>query len=330
MSTPQACPFGIWFEPEMINPDSDLYRLHPDWAMGGEDQVLGRSQMALDMANPDVRDHIFKCIAAILSAHEIDYIKWDHNRVLPYPDQSQTYGSYALIDALRAAFPKVEIESCASGGGRIDMGILSRTHRVWLSDSNDALERMPMQHNAALFLPAAVTGSHVGPRVSHTSGRQLDIRVRAWIAAQRHMGFEMDPRELTEDEAEVLTRVTAWWKSNRHWMLDADILRLESSDPSVVAEQHQSRDQERFVAFVGKRDTSSQIAPRPLRLAGLDAEAQYRVGLVNRDDLVRLSRGQVALKDGTVTLSGRYLMSQGLAMPWSYPGTIWVLEGRRL
>ena len=322
--------FGIWFEPEMINPDSDLYRLHPEWAMGGEDQVLGRTQMALDMSKAEVRDHIFDCIAAILSAHQIDYIKWDHNRVLPYPDQSQTYGSYALIDRLRAAFPKVEIESCASGGGRIDFGILSRTHRVWLSDSNDALERLPMQHNAALFLPAAVTGSHVGPRVSHTSGRHLDIRIRAWVAAQRHMGFEMDPRELTPDEAEVLTRVTTWWKANRDWMLEADILRLESADPSVIAEQHQTRDQSRFVAFVGKRDTSTQIAPRPLRLAGLDPDAIYEINLANRADVVRLSRGEVALKEGPVRLSGRFLMAKGLAMPWSYPGTIWVVEGHRL
>ncbi len=322
--------FGIWFEPEMINPDSDLYRLHPDWAMGGEDQVLGRYQMALDMSKPQVRDHIFECMAAILAAHDIDYIKWDHNRVLPYPDQSQTHGSYALIDRLRDAFPKVEIESCASGGGRIDFGILSRTHRVWLSDSNDALERLPMQHNAALFLPAAVTGSHVGPRISHTSGRHLDIRVRAWVAAQRHMGFEMDPRELDEEETEVLTRVTRWWKDNRDWMLAADILRLESSDASVVAEQHQSRDGARFVAFVGKRDTSDQIAPRPLRMTGLDPDALYSIDLANRDDVVRLSRGQVALKDGPIKLSGRYLMAKGLALPWSYPGTIWVVEGQRL
>ena len=187
-----------------------------------------------------------------------------------------------------------------------------------------------MQHNAALFLPAAVTGSHVGPRVSHTSGRHLDIRIRAWVAAQRHMGFEMDPRELTPDEAEVLTRVTTWWKANRDWMLEADILRLESADPSVIAEQHQTRDQSRFVAFVGKRDTSPQIAPRPLRLAGLDPDAIYEINLANRADVVRLSRGEVALKEGPVRLSGRFLMAKGLAMPWSYPGTIWVVEGHRL
>ncbi len=322
--------FGLWFEPEMINPDSKLYRDHPDWAMGSEDQILGRHQMALDMSKPEVVDFIFDRMSAILAAHDIDYIKWDHNRVLPFPDQAQTHGSYTLIDRLRAAFPLVEIETCASGGARLDFGILSRTHRVWLSDSNDALERLPMQHNAALFLPAAVTGSHVGPRVCHTSGRTLDIRFRAWVAAQRHMGFEMDPRELTEDETRVLERVTKWWKDNRDWMLSADILRLDSTDPSVIAETHASGDGARFVTFIGKSSSSAQIAPRPIRLTGLDAEAQYRMALVNAEDAVRLSRGHVALKDGPIEVSGRYLMSEGVVLPWSFPASIWVLEGKRL
>ncbi|MGJ8611613.1 MAG: alpha-galactosidase, partial [Octadecabacter sp.] len=167
--------FGIWFEPEMINPDSDIHRAHPDWALGSEDQTLGRQQKALNMALPEVRDFLFERMSAVLGDHDIDYVKWDHNRVLPMPDAAQTRGSYALIDRLRKAFPNVEIESCASGGGRIDFGILKRTQRVWLSDSNDALERLHIQHNAALFLPLSITGSHVGPRKCHTSGRILDI-----------------------------------------------------------------------------------------------------------------------------------------------------------
>ena len=322
--------FGIWFEPEMINPDSDIHRAHPDWALGGEDQTLGRNQKVMDMANPDVRDFIYDRMAAILSAHDIDYIKWDHNRVLPMPDAAQTRGSYALIDRLRADFPAVEIESCASGGGRIDFGILSRTQRVWLSDSNDALERLRIQHDAALFLPAAVTGSHVGPRHCHTSGRVLDVKFRAWVAAQRHMGFEMDPRELTETEAATLKHVTAWWKSNRDWMMTADILRLDSADAAVIAEQQQPRDASRFVVFAGKAATSAQIAPRPLRLTRLDPQATYRIALANRADAPALSRGNPALKDGPIILSGAYLMSHGLTLPWSFPATMWVIEGTRL
>ncbi len=322
--------FGIWFEPEMINPDSDLHRAHPDWALGSQDQTLGRQQKALNMALPEVRDFIHERMAAILSRHAIDYIKWDHNRVLPMPDADQTRGSYALIDRLRADFPHVEIESCASGGGRIDFGILQRTQRVWLSDSNDALERLRIQHDAALFLPLAVTGSHVGPRRCHTSGRTLDITFRAWVAAQRHMGFEMDPRELDERESAVLTEVTAWWKRNRDWMHHADILRLDSPDPAILAEQQQARDGHRFVVFAGKAATSAQIVPRPLRLTALDPDATYRVELVNRADAPALSRGTPILKERAIDVSGAWLLHQGVTLPWHYPETMWVLEGRRL
>ncbi len=322
--------FGIWFEPEMINEDSDIHRAHPDWVLGSEDQTLGRQQKALNMAKPEVRDYLYGRMSAILRDHAIDYIKWDHNRVLPMPDASQTRGSYALIDRLRADFPDVEIESCASGGGRIDFGILQRTQRVWLSDSNDALERLRIQHDAALFLPLSVTGSHVGPRHCHTSGRTLDITFRAWVAAQRHMGFEMDPRELDARETAVLTQVTGWWKANRHWMQTADILRLDSADPAVIAEQQLARHKDRFVVFAGKAATSAQISPRPLRLTGLDPDAMYRIDLINREDLHHLSRGTPALKDAPLELSGAYLMRHGVTLPWSFPERMWVVEGARL
>lgn len=319
--------FGLWFEPEMINPDSDTFRAHPDWVLGEQDQVMGRQQLVLNMALPAVQAYLFESIGDILARHDIEYIKWDHNRVLPTPDAAQTRGTYALLDRLRAAFPQVEIESCASGGGRIDFGILVHTQRVWLSDSNDAVERLLIQHNAALFLPMAVTGSHVGPRTCHTSGRTLDIRFRAWVAAGRHMGFEMDPRELTKDEAEVLHGVTSWWKDNRDWMFAADILRLDSADPAVIAEQHLAADGAQFVVFAGKAATSDQIVPRPIRLTRLNPDAKYRVDLVNRTDMERLSRGPVALKSGPLVVSGAYLMYHGLTLPWSFPERMWVIKG---
>ncbi|AXI44695.1 alpha-galactosidase [Sulfitobacter sp. SK012] len=322
--------FGIWFEPEMINPDSEIYRAHPDWATGADDQILGRQQKVLDMANPEVRDYLFERISDVLQNHAIDYIKWDHNRVLPLPDAAQTRGSYALLDKVRMAFPKVEIESCASGGGRIDFGILSRTHRVWLSDSNDALERLQMQHNAAIFLPMVVIGSHVGPRQCHTSGRTLDLHFRAWVAAQRHMGFEMDPRELSKEETRVLTEVTTWWKHNRAWMERADILRLDSPDPAVVAEQQQAQDDSQFVVFAGKARTSPQISPRPLQLTRLQPDAMYRINLINRIAAPNLSRGNPLLKTKEMDVTGGYLMNHGLTLPWSFPETMWVIEGTRL
>lgn len=322
--------FGLWVEPEMVNPDSALYRAHPDWILGPADQPRGRGQLVLDLSRAEVVDHLFAALDAVLRDHPVDYLKWDHNRLLPLSDAAQARGTYALIDRLRAAHPAVEIESCASGGGRVDYGILARTHRVWLSDSNDALERLRMQHAAALFLPGAVTGAHVGPRRSHTSGRDLPMAFRAWVAAQRHMGFEMDPRELTPSEAEVLTRVTAWWKANRTWRGDAAIHRIDSADPSVTAEIQIARDGGRFVAFAGQAAAGAQILPRPLRLTGLDPAARYRLHLVNPEDAPPQSRGPVALRDRALELSGQALMAQGLMLPLAWPATMWVVEGARL
>ena len=321
--------FGLWFEPEMVNADSDLARAHPDWILGPVDQPLGRGQYVLDMANADLRDHLFAQISTLLDAHQIEYIKWDHNRVLPFNDAAQTRGTLDLLARLRDAHPGVEIESCASGGGRIDAGILTQTQRVWLSDSNDALTRLRIQHDAALLLPGCVTGSHVGPRTCHTTGRVHSISFRAWVAAQRHMGFEMDPRELTEAEAATLTRVTSWYKQNRDWLRTADILRLDSADPSMIAEQHLSSDGTRFVVFAGHAGTSTQISPRPLRLTGLERGATYTIDLANRDDISGLSRGTPALKSGPLTLSGQQLMSHGIALPYALPDSMWIIEGHR-
>ena len=322
--------FGLWFEPEMVNHNSDLARAHPDWLLGPAGQIMGRGQMVLNMALPDVQNYLFDAISAILTEYPIDYIKWDHNRLLPVVDVAQTHGAYALFDRLRTAHPSVEIESCASGGGRIDAGILARTHRVWLSDSNDALERLRMQNVAALFLPSAITGSHVGPRKSHTSGRILPMSFRAWIATQRHMGFEMDLRELTDDETATLKRITAWYKDNRRWMMAGTIQRLDPADPAVTAEIQIAADGARFVAFAGQAEASTQILPRPLRLTGLVPAARYTVTLTNPEDCPPQSRGPLALKSGPVTLTGASLMQQGLMLPVAWPATIWVVEGQRL
>ena len=321
--------FGLWFEPEMVSPDSDLFRARPDWALGPSEQRLGRGQMVLDMARTEVRDFVFERMAAILSRFPVDYVKLDHNRVLPSPDAAQTRGAYALLDRLRDEFPAIEIESSASGGGRIDFGILARVHRVWLSDSNDALERLRIQHDAALFLPGAVTGSHVGPRRCHTSGRTLDISFRAWTAAQRHLGLEMDPRELTKRECEVLSAVIAWYKRNRDWLHRADILRLDSTDPAVVGEQHLAEDGARFAVFLGRAEAGGPIASRPQPLTGLDADAVYRVRLVNVDDVPRLSRATPVLGREAIDAPGAWLTDHGLTVPWSFPETMWVLEGER-
>lgn len=320
--------FGLWVEPEMVNPGSDLARAHPDWILGRADQPLGRNQLVLDMARSDVRDYLFNALSPILRDTGAAYVKWDHNRVLPHPDVAQTEGTYALIDRLRASHPGVEWESCASGGGRIDYGMLSRTSRVWLSDSNDALERQRIQHWAAQFLPGAVTGSHVGPRVCHTSGRVLPMEFRAWTAAQRHMGFEMDPRELTPEEEATLTSVVTWWKANRDWLMGADILPLPSDDPAVLAELHLSADESRFVAFAARIDSPKSINPNRLRLTGLPDGTTWSLRQSAPGNAQKLSRATPAVTDG-LTLSARALGEHGVTLPWDFPCVVHVIEGWR-
>ena len=275
-----------------------------------------------------VRHYLLDAIAELLSEYPIDYIKWDHNRILPMPDAAQTRGAWELIDRLRVAHPSVEFETCASGGGRIDFGILARTHRVWLSDSNDALERLRIQHDAALFLPAAVTGSHVGPRQCHSSGRVLTMAFRAWVAAQRSLGYELDLRDLTDEEAATLGSVTRWWKANRDWMMSADILCLKS--PIQPFAELQLAANGSFVVFAGQNAASSHVLPRPLRLAGLESMARYRVDLMNPDAAPPQSRGPVALKSDSLILTGRRLMSAGITLPIAWPGTMWVIQGEKV
>ncbi len=322
--------FGLWVEPEMVNPDSDLARARPDWALGPRGQATGRNQLVLDLGRADVRDHLFGALDALLREYPIDYLKWDHNRLLPVVDSAQTDGIYALLDRLRAAHPRIEIESCASGGGRIDAGILARTQRVWLSDCIDAVERLRMQADAALFLPSCITGSHVGAAQSHTTGRVLPMAFRAWVAAGRHFGFEMDLRALTGAEADVLRFVTGWYKANRRWMMAGTIHRCDSPDPAVTAEVQVAADGQRFVLFAGVHAQTVQTLPRPLPLAGLDPRATYRVGLVNPGDVPKQSRGPVALKREPLVLTGAALMQAGLVLPVAWPGTMWVVEGERL
>lgn len=250
--------------------------------------------------------------------------------MLPVLDARQGRGVLDLMARLRAAHPAVEIENCASGGGRIDYGILGQTCRVWLSDCNDPVERLRMQHSAALFLPSAITGSHVGAFKSHTTGRSTNIAFRAWMSAQRHMGFEIDLRVITPAGEAVLTRVTAWYKANRGWMMAGAIHLLDSDDPAVTAEIQIAAAGERFVAFVGQGSFSAQILPRPLRLTGLDPQASYRVTLLNPEDRPPQSRGPTALKSGPLVLSGQALMTKGVLLPVSWPETMWVVEGERI
>jgi alpha-galactosidase len=330
--------FGIWFEPEMVNPNSDLARAHPDWIIAPQDResLTARNQMVLDFSNPEVTEHIFNQMDAVLSANAIDYIKWDMNRDLVLAVDSDGQGLlrrqieavYSLMERLREKYPRLEIESCASGGARIDYGILQRTHRVWLSDSNDAHERWIMQNAALQFLPPEVVGSHVGPRHCHTSGRNLSMAFRAPVAASAHMGFEMDMRELTDGEQNELRRWTDFYKANRDLLHRGRQYRLDTPTTESVANMTVSQDKKHFILFSASLETIRDETIQPLRLAGLDSTTLYELKLENPEQMSDHATRHFTsplVEDGPLVLTGASLMKAGLVLPFSFPQTMWVV-----
>ncbi|MBC7763214.1 MAG: alpha-galactosidase, partial [Candidatus Saccharibacteria bacterium] len=217
--------FGLWVEPEMVNEDSDVIRAHPDWISGagfGRTPVDWRHQQVLDLVNPDAFAYVLERLDALLTENSIAYLKWDQNRDLtemghdgaPSAHQ-QTLAAYRLIDQLRLAHPGVEIESCSSGGARVDLGILERTDRVWASDCNDALERQTIQRWTETILPPELVGTHVGPTLAHTTARTHSLSFRAITAMFGHFGIEWDVRTLNDSDLSELSEAVALYKKHR-------------------------------------------------------------------------------------------------------------------
>ena len=230
--------FGLWVEPEMVNPDSDLYRLHPDWALGASLSTVptARHQLVLDLSNAEVSAYLLENLDRLLASQSVAYLKWDHNRTLVAAAGAdgraayhrQIVSLYALIDALGARHPHVEIESCAAGGGRIDAGIATRTHRFWTSDNLDGLSRLEIQRGFLAFMPPETMGAHVGQSPSHTTGRRQSLSFRAAVALPGHFGVELDPADLGEAERDQLAEWIALYKrlrdrlhSGRTWLGEA-------------------------------------------------------------------------------------------------------------
>nr|BFF21616.1 hypothetical protein GCM10025730_51370 [Promicromonospora thailandica] len=221
--------FGLWFEPEMVNLDSDLARLHPEWLLAPSAGVGAsfRNQYVLDVARPDAYAYLVESISKLVERYAIDYIKWDHNRELheavvrggadgDRPGvRRQTLALYALLDELRERHPGLEIESCASGGGRVDLGILERTDRVWTSDCNDPVERQQIQRWSELLVPPELLGSHVGAARAHTTNRVTDLSFRLLTTAFAAPGIEWDLGACTDEELERLASWAAFVTSRR-------------------------------------------------------------------------------------------------------------------
>ena len=326
--------FGLWVEPEMVSPDSDLYHAHPDWCLHveGRERPTMRGQLALDMTRVEVQEYLFERLDALLRDHAIAYLKWDHNRDL-FPAGGkrfiQTFGFYALLHRLRAAHPHVEIESCASGGGRIDFGVLSRVHRVWPSDNNDAIERLRIIAAWSQFLPLEVLGSHVGPSPNPITGRRLAMDFRAKVAVFGHMGVEADPARMTETERECLAAHIALYKAWRGVLDSGNLHRLTHPDANITGMMVTHAD--KALALVAQTAFSPVFDAAPVRLAGLEPEARYRVTLPEPwpPRAKHYLANPDAWREGLV-LSGTALMTQGLALPLTHPETAWLVALERL
>ncbi|MBR2697686.1 MAG: alpha-galactosidase [Clostridia bacterium] len=291
--------FGLWIEPEMVNPDSDLYRAHPDWILRIPDrrETLFRNQCVLDFSRPEVVDHIHGMLASILRESKISYIKWDMNRsitecfsaALPPHRQGEVFhryilGVYALYERLISEFPEILFESCASGGGRFDPGMLYYAPQTWTSDDTDAYERLRIQYGTSLVYPISAMGSHVSAVPNLQTDRRVSLRMRADVAFFGTFGYELDLNTLTSEEQAAVARDTAFMKAHRKLIQFGDLYRLaspfEGNDAAwmVVGE-------DRAEAVVGWYHALHAVntPARTLRLTGLKPDAAYAVAIPSED-----------------------------------------------
>jgi alpha-galactosidase len=335
--------FGLWVEPEMVNPDSDLYRAHPDWVLqvGGRLPVPWRHQQVLDLTRPEAFEHVLTRLDALVREYAIDYLKWDHNRDLVEPGhqgtgvavaRAQTLAVYRLMDELRARHPGLEIESCASGGGRADLGILERTDRVWASDCNDALERQSIQRWTGLLLPPELVGSHLGAARAHSTARVQDLPFRAGTALFGHLGIEWDLSRATGAEREQVADWVRLYKRLRPLLHSGRVVRVDHPDPALWVHGVIAQDGVAAVFALVAVATAVTAPPGPVRLPGLDPTATYRVRPLAPADLpagVNLAL-PAWLERGGCELPGRVLGSAGLAAPDLFPEQLLLLELTRL
>ena len=323
--------FGLWFEPEMVSEDSDVARAHPEWIMAPSPERMplrSRNQQVLNLSIPEAYAHVRDQMLALLGAHEIGYIKWDQNRDLLESAtratgraavHDQTRAAYRLMDELRAAHPGLEIEACASGGARVDLGVLEHTDRVWVSDCIDPLERQQMHRWTSQLIPLELMGSHIASGRSHTTGRLHTLGFRAHSALMGHLGIEWDLAAASEEELAELTAWITLYKERRELLFTGDLVRADRGESPLWLQGVVSPDQgEALFALsaVGRADTAQH--PR-LVLPGLDPAAAYRVrALLPSGPPSHLTPppwlSRVLEADGAV-LPGAVLAVAGLAAP---------------
>jgi len=319
--------FGLWIEPEMVNPDSDLYRAHPDWilAAGQRRPPLQRHQLVLDLTRPEVSGYLLDRISTLISEYEISYVKWDCNRDIIDAGSSARSGApaahdqasavYALLDELRRRHPGVEWESCAAGGGRIDLAMLERVQRVWASDMTDALARQSIQRWTGQLVPPEYLGAHVSAPFSHQTGRHMPLSLRCATALFGHFGIEWD---LTEADDDDLAELAAWirlYKRHRALIHAGRMVRIDTPDDTAWMYGVVAADASAALMCYVQLNEPVNDQPTALLVPGLDPLRRYRVTDVTPD--MRLPRrvGRTEPRIAEIDVSGAALADIGLAIP---------------
>lgn len=309
--------FGLWFEPEMISPDSDLYRAHPDWCLHveGRDRTVGRSQLILDLSRDDVCDYIIGFLSKALEEAPISYIKWDMNRnmseigsaKLPPERQSETahrymLGLYRVLETVTQKFPDVLFEGCSGGGGRFDAGMLYYFVQYWTSDDTDAYERMKLQDGTSIVMPSSTMGAHVSAVPNHQTGRTTPLETRGNTAFCGQFGYELDITKMSDEEIKTVAEQIKMYKSIRGVIQKGDMYRICSlfSGNKAVWE-YVSEDKNTVVVYVGTTMCHPNKMADRIRLRALDKDAKYAVR-----DSGEIYSGSVLMNCGAVFANGLF------------------------
>lgn len=302
--------FGIWIEPEMINPDSDLYRAHPDWVLGNPKryQTLMRDQLVLDIAKPEVFDYLYGCFENLMKLCSPDYIKWDYNRVIHDAYQSPELNGenysleyikalYRLMDKILTNYPALMIEGCAAGGGRYDLGMFHYVPQIWTSDMTDPVERAHIQEGTLVGYPQSTMSAHVASAVSH-AGRNTRLRDRFAVSLEGVFGYECDITKLSEEQTEEVKQQIAFYKKHRNTLLYGDYKLIESYTLGEgVVSITVSKDKSTAIAKIFRLKQTFDREPVKYKFDGLDRNATYKVGFFGREEKL-ICKGDILCNSG--------------------------------
>lgn len=319
--------FGIWFEPEMVNPDSDLARAHPEWILQPEGRLPleWRNQQVLNLAVEGAYRHVRDQMSAILGEYRVDYVKWDHNRDLidagsaldhGRPGVSaQTRAFYRLLDDLRERHPDCEFESCSSGGSRVDLEVMQRAERVWVSDNIDPHSRQRLLWWTGQLLPLERMGSHIASGLSHVTARQHTIEYRAATALFGHLGIEWDLAQASDEEMEQLRFWIGFYKQRRELLHTGRLVRVDMSNEHMFLKGVVSPERALFSFAVIDEPMMPELGE--IRLPGLEPDSRYRLTLVG-----------LGYELGVMT--GRQLATAGIRLAGRHPEVAMLIDVERL